>query len=247
MRRMVEGKTLTFLVPYHGRMPDDDVPDPRRSPTNAAKWALRTDHGAVVFVRELVSSALAVALVGLLLFAVSGLWPPLVAVESGSMEPHMERGDLVFVVEEHRFAASQSYADTGVVTHEIGEEIGFRRFGGYGDVIVYERNGRAGATPIIHRARFWVEDGENWYQEANSKYVNGESCAAVPNCPAPHAGFITKGDNNQYYDQVNGISSPVKPVWVRGRAQFRVPWLGYVRLVFASEATVAEAIVELVT
>lgn len=228
-------------------MPEDDAPDPRRSPTNAIRWVFHTDHGAVVFVRELVSSALAVALVGLLLFAVSGLWPPLVAVESGSMEPHMERGDLVFVVEEHRFAASESYARTGVVTHEIGEEIGYRRFGGYGDVIVYERNGNGGATPIIHRARFWVEAGENWYQEANPRYLNGGSCDAIPNCPAPHAGFITKGDNNQHYDQVNGISDPVKPSWVRGRAQFRVPWLGYVRLVFAGEAATLEALGELVT
>lgn len=228
-------------------MPDDDAPDSPRTPTDLLRWVVRTDHGAVVFVREMVSSALVVALVGLLLFAVSGLWPPLVAVESGSMEPHMERGDLVFVVEEQRFAAVQSYDGTGVVTHDLGEEIGYHRFGGYGDVIVYERNGDGGQTPIIHRARFWVSAGENWYDEANPAYVDGASCDAIRNCPAPHAGFITKGDNNQYYDQVNGISEPVKPAWVRGRAQFRVPWLGYVRLVFAGQAEAFDVLGEMLT
>ncbi|GAA0649821.1 S26 family signal peptidase [Salarchaeum japonicum] len=228
-------------------MADDDAPNPRRSPADAVRWVFRTDHEFVVFVREMVSSALAVLLVGMLLFGVSGLWPPLVAVESGSMQPHMQRGDLVFVTEEHRFAGDMGYADTGVITHEMAEDVDYQRFGGYGDVVVYQRDGAGGTTPIIHRARFWVADGENWYDRANPAYVDGESCAAIANCPAPHAGFVTKGDNNQYYDQVNGISSPVKPEWVRGRAQFRVPWLGYVRLVFSGEATVGEAVTELVS
>jgi len=227
-------------------MPRDDPSDAGRSATDAVRWVFETDNDAVVFVRELVSSALAVILVGLLLFAVSGLWPPLVAVESGSMQPHMQRGDLVFVVEEHRFAGSNGYADTGVVPYDTGERVEYSRFGGYGDVIVYERDGAGGTTPIIHRARFWVNDSENWYDKANPNYVDGSSCEAIANCPAPHAGFITKGDHNQYYDQINGISSPVEPSWVRGRAQFRVPWLGYVRLVFSGEASMGEAVRELV-
>jgi signal peptidase len=90
----------------------DDVPDPRGGPRAALVWVLRTDHGAVMFVREAASSALTVAMVGLLLFAVSGVWPPLVAVESGSMQPNMEKGDLVFVMEEQRFAPEYDAADT---------------------------------------------------------------------------------------------------------------------------------------
>src|SRR6056297_1555314 len=59
------------------------------------RWFLETDDESVVLVRDVASSVAIVAVVGLLLFAVSGLWPPLVAVESPSMEPNMHTGDLI--------------------------------------------------------------------------------------------------------------------------------------------------------
>ncbi len=218
----------------------DDVPDPRGGPRAALVWFLRTDHGAVMFVREAASSALTVAMVGLLLFAVSGVWPPLVAVESGSMQPNMEKGDLVFVMEEQRFAPEYATADTGVVTHQDAVGHDYRQVGGLGDVIVYKPYGNARETPVIHRAHLWVDDGENWFAKANPDYVDASSCDELRNCPAPHAGFITKGDNsvtNDYYDQARGISSPVKPAWVKGTAEYRLPYLGWVRLTFAGTLT----------
>ncbi|MCD2203219.1 S26 family signal peptidase [Halobacterium sp. KA-6] len=218
----------------------DDVPDPRGGPRAALVWFLRTDHGAVMFVREAASSALTVAMVGLLLFAVSGVWPPLVAVESGSMQPNMEKGDLVFVMEEQRFAPEYATGDTGVVTHQDAVGHDYQQFGGLGDVIVYKPYGNARETPVIHRAHFWVDDGENWYSKANPDYVDANSCDELRNCPAPHAGFVTKGDNsvtNDYYDQARGISSPVKPAWVKGTAEYRLPYLGWVRLTFAGTVT----------
>ena len=191
---------------------------------------LGSDRASVAFVREFVGSVLVVVMVGLLLFAISGVWPPMVAVKSGSMEPHMHRGDLVFVMEEHRLAPKAAVEGTGVATYRSSLDTGYRRFGDYGDVIVYRKDGRSDATPIIHRSQFWVSDGENWYDRANRSYVNGDSCESVPNCPAPHAGFITKGDHNDQYDQISGISGPVKPGWIKGTAEVRVPWLGHVRL-----------------
>ncbi|GGL55452.1 S24/S26 family peptidase [Halocalculus aciditolerans] len=200
----------------------------------AVERVYRSDHGVVVFAREVLSSALVVAVVGLLLFGVSGLWPPLVAVESGSMQPHIQKGDLVFVTEEHRFSPDSAYGDTGVVTYRVGERADYRTFHEYGDVVVYERDGRSRTTPVIHRARFWVNDGENWYDEADARYVEGaRNCSELTYCPAPHAGFITKGDHNGYYDQADGISSPVRPSWVRGTAELRLPWLGRIRLLFS--------------
>ena len=218
----------------------EDVPDPSDGVRAAASWFLHTEHTAVVFFREAASSALAVAMVGLLLFAVSGVWPPLVAVESGSMEPNMQKGDLVFVMEEHRFSPEYTHTDTGVVPLQTADEHDYWKIGGYGDVIVYEPYGNSGQTPVIHRAMFWVNKSENWYDEANPAYVDASSCDALSNCPAPHAGFITKGDNsatNDYYDQAKGISSPVKPSWIRGTAEYRIPWLGWVRLAFSGSAT----------
>ena len=46
-----------------------------RTPREWVRWFLETDRGAVAYVREVLSSVLAVVLVGLLLFGVSGLWP----------------------------------------------------------------------------------------------------------------------------------------------------------------------------
>jgi signal peptidase len=219
---------------------DDDTPDPGDGPLAALRWFLSTDRAGVLFVREAASSALAVGMVGLLLFSVSGVWPPLVAVESGSMQPNMEKGDLVFVMEEHRLSPDFATGDTGVVTLADARGNDYRQFGGDGDVVVYEPYGRSGQVPVIHRAHFWVDEGENWYDRANQSVVDADSCDELRNCPAPHAGFITKGDNevtNDYYDQARGISSPVKPSWVRGTAEYRVPFLGWVRLTVSGAAS----------
>jgi signal peptidase len=177
----------------------------------------------------------AVALVAVFLFAISGLWPPLVAIESGSMEPQIQTNDLVFVMEEHRFPGPGSHGETGVVTASAGERTGYESFDRPGDVIVYRPDGLDRRTPVIHRAMFWVEDGENWYDRADPAHLGGaENCAQLANCPADHAGFVTKGDYNDRYDQVGRpgrpISEPVKPSWVVGTAEARVPWLGNVRL-----------------
>jgi signal peptidase len=211
-------------------MSDDSEPQTLRE---WLRWLRTTDHPGVVYVREVATSVGAVLAVGLLLFAVSGVWPPMVAVESGSMEPNMQVGDLVFVMDEERFAPAVAHAGTGVVPAQIGEREGYRKFSQPGDVIIYRPDNRSG-TPIIHRARLWVDEGENWYDRANPSYVGGaDGCAELSNCPAPHAGFITKGDNelsNRQYDQVNGLSSPVKPAWIIGTAELRIPVLGYVKL-----------------
>nr|WP_158058965.1 S26 family signal peptidase [Halorussus halophilus] len=200
-----------------------------------------SDNEAVVFVREMLSSAGIVLAIGLLLFAISGVWPPMVAIESGSMNPHMQKGDLVFIMEEGRLAPAAAHGDTGVVTYQRGQQTGYTKFKEPGDVIVYEPDGKSYATPIIHRARFWVDEGDNWYEMADKEYIgsNVDSCEELANCPAPNSGFITKGDANQYYDQSNRmgpISDPVEPEWIRGTAEVRIPWLGWVRLQFSGAA-----------
>ena len=217
-------------------------------PETAAEWVrwfLRTDREAVVFVREIVSSVGLVVLVGLVLFGVSGLWPPMVAVESGSMNPNMQQGDLVFVMEEGRLAPDAAYAETGVVTYRTGQQAGYRKFELPGDVIVYQRNGNEQETPIIHRARFWVNESENWVAngKADPDHLGAaDSCGELRACPAPRSGFVTKGDNNDRYDQVTGLSGPVEPSWVIGTAEFRIPWLGNIRLLAGQTALQPEVV-----
>ncbi|WP_396612078.1 S26 family signal peptidase [Haloferax sp. S1W] len=182
-----------------------------------------------IFAGDALQTLGVVVLIGVFLFAVTGVWPPMVAVESESMEPHLERGHLVVVSDETRYAgpAADEY---GIVTANASD--GYKRVGNAGDVIVYKQPGEPG-SPIIHRAVFYVEKGENWYDEANRSYVDGaDSCAELWHCPAPHSGYITRGDNNEYYDQAKDIAPPVRPSWIRSKAQLHAPYLGSLRLEF---------------
>jgi|GEM_PF-74624 signal peptidase len=233
-----------------GERPDPEKPPapgvddgPTIEDDGVLTWFRNTNNSFVVVVRDIVSSVAAVAAIGLLLFAISGIWPPLVAVESGSMEPHMSKGDLVFLVDEKRYAPQSAIDDTGVSTFRSANAAnGYSKFGASGDVIVYEPFGDQRTTPIIHRARFHVEKGENWVQDANPEYLGSvDSCAEVPRdmCPAPYDGFITKGDANSKYDQVGDQSTIVKDDWIRGKAEVRVPLLGWIRLQFAKLAVAA--------
>ncbi|MBL7118138.1 MAG: signal peptidase I [Candidatus Syntrophoarchaeum sp.] len=137
-------------------------------------------------------------------YAVTGTWRVGFATESGSMEPNMLVGDLIFVQAPHR---------TNVTTYEEGEMLNHTSFNNYGDVIIYRPNGFSSVTPIIHRAMYWVEKGE--------EMPGGK--------PAPHAGYITRGDNNLHPDQPG--YEPVKPEWVIAVARARVPYLGYPSLI----------------
>lgn len=204
-------------------------PPESRDPVTWLRWLLTTNHSTVQLVRDFFISALVVLLLAFSLYAVSGVWPPMVAVESGSMEPNMVRGDLVFVLGTDRFVPANATSGTGVVPYETGESTNYTKFGNYGDVIIYHPNG-ANSTPVIHRVHFWVEEDENWISRADPASLRHSTCAQITNCPAPHSGFITKGDANGRYDQVSGISKPVRPEWITGRAIVRIPWLGYVRL-----------------
>ncbi|MFB6232681.1 MAG: S26 family signal peptidase, partial [Haloarculaceae archaeon] len=198
------------------------------------KQLLTASDGPLLFVRELLLSLTIVAVIGLVLFAVSGVWPPMVAVESKSMEPHISKYDLVFVTETGRFAPPDANQQ-GLVMAETGSR-SHESFGRRGSVIVYDVPGTPG-SPIIHRVRFRVEQGENWFDEANPEAINAESCDELRHCPAEYAGYVTKGDNNERYDQANGIAPIVKPGWVEGVAQARVPYLGRLRLALLGTAS----------
>ena len=224
---------------------DERPPNVTIEDDGIVRWFLKTNDGTVVFVRDLVTSVAVVAIIALILFAVSGVWPPLVAVESGSMEPNMHRGDMIFVVDEQRFTGDDPIEGTGVVTYEVGEENDHSTFGKSGDVIIFQPNGDEYRTPVIHRAHFWVEEGENWVDDrSNDPRIMDQSCESVKSCPAPHPGFVTIGDNNDGYDQIGppgADTTVVKPEWIEGKAKYRIPWLGYVRLTFDELLTVQPA------
>jgi len=136
---------------------------------------------------------------------VSGTWQPVFAMGSGSMNPNMYADDVIFVQSPYR---------TNITTYEDGERLNYQSFNEYGDVIIYHPYGNFYRTPILHRAMYWVEEGE-------PMWPNGSNAA--------YAGYITKGDNNRIIDQATHISKlkPVKPEWIIGVARVRIPFIGY--------------------
>ncbi|EMA40929.1 S24/S26 family peptidase [Halobiforma nitratireducens] len=193
------------------------------------------DDDTPSLVRDVVTVVGIVGVLALLLFGASGVWPPFVAIESGSMEPNAGVGDLVFIVEPDRFADERAIDGTGVVTLEDGQNGGYEELGRPGDVVVFWPDGDRTETPIIHRAYYWADEGENWVETAASEdNLAGRDCTDIASCPAPHDGFVTKGDANPAYDQAvdnqYADTSVVAPEWVIGKSAFRIPWLGYVRL-----------------
>ncbi|WP_202318348.1 S26 family signal peptidase [Archaeoglobus neptunius] len=185
---------------------------------------MSNESKSVQFIKDVVSTLIIVAVIIGGGIALTGTWPFMVAVESGSMEPHMYKGDVIILVGVDR--------NGGVVTWEEGVKTGYMSFGNYGDVIVYKPNGYG--KPIIHRAIAYVHKGEHIPALVNGKLV-------YTNQIAENDGYITQGDNvrtNQLPDQaVPGAFSPIgekiKPVkkeWIIGVAKFRIPYIGYLRL-----------------
>ncbi len=122
-----------------------------------------SENGWVSTARELLWVAIVVGGIALALFLVSGTWPAVVTIESESMVPNMQVGDLVFVVSADRFGELQSWTE--------GKETGYRKFGDFGDVLIYRPNDAPnppvyipfvtqGVHPIIHRGMDSIEQGE---------------------------------------------------------------------------------------
>ena len=166
-----------------------------------------------------------VFVVFLLTFVYSGNWPPMVVIESGSMEhdnnqfyaeprySHLgiiDTGDLVIV--------KQAEKDE-IVTYLAGKKTNYKMYGDYGDVIVYYKNGietyeGQPVTPVIHRAMAWVDvleepqdmdgDGDTDYYyipEINTYFGSKIALSEIGlNGGAhikdlEHSGYITKGDS----------------------------------------------------
>jgi len=175
----------------------------------------------IVYTREISYVIGTVALIVAILYLICGTWPAIVTIESESMVPNMNVGDLVLVVAFDRFGTLQSYAE--------GEQTGYKKFGLPGDVIIYRPNGDKKLHPIIHRALYWTEG-----EEKHTFYSGTRAVEYI----APSNGYITKGDNNPIEDQVGwenyrGLGSPILPVekeWIVGKAYAMVPYVGYLPL-----------------
>jgi signal peptidase len=203
-----------------GAQPADGFGRPRQS--RARAWAI---EGLVALV-----------LIALLLgppFIYAGGWPPVVTIESESMQHGapgvgpLDVGDLVII--------KRLSSVSEVVTYAEGRAIGHSTFGEFGDVVLYNRE--TGGTPIIHRALLWLDfdettqtwnapelkglrNGPDW-----SRGDGGSSPTLIPRSTTlllhgmqtargsveielqhleERDGFISRGDNNPVVDQRRG-------------------------------------------
>jgi signal peptidase len=232
----------------------------RTSPALHRFWT-RTDK-PFPLLREVLVGALLIALLLVVLFTATGQrFPsgsPVVVVTSGSMmhctngHPPLGRdctptsygrvgaidpGDLVFV--RHVSAAED------VATKAQGKS---STYGDFGDVVVYHRNGSGTATPIIHRALFYLQvnaDGTYSVPELgidHAERLDQPAATSLAGCTIQgglgrplvptDSGFITRGDNNPFADQcpAASISGPARVGWLLGKARGEVPWVGLVKL-----------------
>jgi signal peptidase len=141
----------------------------KEEPDNRARTKYRS---VILFLRDAGVALLFVILVLLAMFAYTGLWPPLVVVESNSMmhgEDNLshigaiDTGDLVLVKKVDSVSDVETYVD--------GLSSGHKTYGDYGDVVIYKRGGSDAVTPIIHRAIIYLEinaDGQSYRSESLS-------------------------------------------------------------------------------
>lgn len=95
------------------------------------------------------------------MFIYTGVWPPLVVVESRSMQHSndesavgiIDTGDLVLV--------KKVGGEFDIVTYLEGERENHRTYGDYGDVIIYMPGGSEARTPIIHRTIVFLEANDD--------------------------------------------------------------------------------------
>jgi signal peptidase len=178
-----------------------------------------SDHWAVSLARDLLWVVCVVGTIALALYLICGTWPAVVTIESRSMEPNMNVGDLVVVVQKDRYGE--------FMTWDIARQANVTKYNGYGDVIIYKPNGMTSVHPIIHRAIGYVTAGSPVTE------IRGNLLRV--NYTPSHDGYITWGDNNPAPDQFVsypgiGTPEPVKDEWIVGKALFSVPLVGYLPL-----------------
>ncbi len=210
--------------------------------------------------KDVVISIIIVLVIFLSLYAYAQTWPPIVVIESGSMQhgdlSHIgtiDTGDIVIV--------KKVYSADDVVSYVEGRMKGYETYGDYGDVIIYKCHGEL----IIHRAIVYLHwNGKEWEIRGfeNGSYPSWlhvtKDYITIDNVGYEHKkiiinlqklnpnvvgkeGFITMGDHNlarygpSAYDQSTSGFIPICPYLVNynmivGVARGEIPWFGAIKL-----------------
>jgi len=193
------------------------------------------------------------------LYLYAGVWPPLVVVESSSMQ-HGKEVSSLGVIDTGDMVFQQSAPTRGaVITYVEGRANGYSTYGDFGDVIIFRRAGTP--TPIIHRAIMYITvhaDGSADVPDISllpiSDWVgqNATGATHVPmnlkdltirsmgyqhniNLTFKFAGFPLAERTGYVTKGDNNVDyDPISSIPrlqdVQGRARGEIPWLGLVKL-----------------
>ena len=126
--------------------------------THEPEEELTRKEFAILLVRDVAFAGILVAIIFGSMFAYTQVWPPVVVVESGSMQHSHTRaylgsidtGDVVLVQAVH--------STSDIITYVQGRASGYETYSNYGDVIIFHPPGApADVTPIIHRAILYAD------------------------------------------------------------------------------------------
>ena len=190
---------------------------------------------------------------------VSGLDSPLSVVMSSSMQ-HDNNESQIGVIDTGDVMIIQDPAKADIQSYVEGTVSGYKSFGDYGSVIIYDRGDDV--NPVIHRAIIWLDyngngtwsasslqnfDEDKWSCSGGTDYrklsgilyfynitESGKDVNINLNTLGKQSGYLTMGDNpktNEYFDQdAKIISHPVGTDEIRAVALAELPWLGIIKV-----------------
>ena len=151
---------------------------------------------AFLFLRDAAVAFALVASILLIMYAYTGLWPPLVVVESNSMMHSDDNTSYIGVIDTGDMVLVKDIdSEEDVITYLHGYVSGHRTYGDYGDVIVYKKMGLDDNTPIIHRAVLHLE--------INAPGYDSYRCEELRDLPEDKWS-LTAGDT---WDDITGVIS----------------------------------------
>jgi signal peptidase len=166
------------------------------------------------------------------LYLYSGSWPPMVVIESGSMQHSHDESSVGIIDTGDLTVVRNTDREDDIVTWVEGRVSGHSTYGDHGDVIVFYKNGARDTTPVIHRALVWIEfnnttgdsfdvpslglfDAQRLVLDNLTTYDSGKRVVRdleidlqlvlsnFDGAKAPHGGYLTKGDHNPHIDQIS--------------------------------------------
>ena len=218
------------------------------------KWmGPQGEDGHYTIVHDVIVAVVVVIIIVVGIYVYTNTWPPVVVVESGSMQHDMDESSLGVIDTGDIVMVKKVDSVDDITPWSVGKIKDYKTYGEYGDVIIYDKNGEGG-TPVIHRAIVFIRHNEtvggvhyfdvpewNILHERKIEYEVEELNFKINYTPPRgHDGYLTKGDNvftNKRIDQESGISDAhgriveqVSIEWVIGVARGEVPWFGLIKL-----------------